>query len=155
MKLLYERSLVDNIRTTKIKAKLGHTKMTIEEERELIADYSPKFNFRDLTFQGYFKMADNGKDVIEATDNLDGELVKLNLTAKDIVINEKMELELSVSVESIKSNELGVVLDTKDKVAEAKILLFETVIYKAVKSIIEGLKDKENNFETNLESEEF
>ena len=155
MKLLYKRTLEDNVRTTKITAKLGSTKMTIEEEKELIADYSPVFEYKDLTFKGYFKVADNGKDIVETVNDSDGELVTLSLVNKEVKVNEGLTLELSIATKDVKSSELGTILNTKDKVAEAKILLFENVIYKAVKAIIEGLKAKDNNFETDSESDEF
>nr|DAH73522.1 MAG TPA: hypothetical protein [Caudoviricetes sp.] len=132
---------------------MGSKTLTIEQEKELIADYNPILEYRNLDFKGYFKM--DNLDVIEATSDSDGELVSLSLTNKIIKVDENFAVELSIATDSIKTGEVGSILNTKDKVAEAKILLFSKVIEKAVKDTITALKAKDNNFETEYESEEF
>lgn len=154
MKLKFKNNLEDNVRSVKITvSSMGSKTLTIEQEKELIADYNPILEYRNLDFKGYFKM--DNLDVIEATSDSDGELVSLSLTNKIIKVDENFAVELSIATDSIKTGEVGSILNTKDKVAEAKILLFSKVIEKAVKDTITALKAKDNNFETEYESEEF
>ena len=154
MKLKFKNNLEDNVRSVKITvSSMGSKTLTIEQEKELIADYNPILEYRYLDFKGYFKM--DNLDVIEATSDSDGELVSLSLTNKIIKVDENFAVELSIATDSIKTGEVGSILNTKDKVAEAKILLFSKVIEKAVKDTITALKAKDNNFETEYESEEF
>lgn len=154
MKLKFKNNLEDNVRSVKITvSSMGSKTLTIEQEKELIADYNPILEYRNLDFKGYFKM--DNLDVIEATSDSDGELVSLSLTNKIIKVDENFAVELSIATDSIKIGEVGSILNTKDKVAEAKILLFSKVIEKAVKDTITALKAKDNNFETEYESEEF
>ena len=53
----------------------------------------------------------------------------------------------------IKDEELGSVLDTKEKVAEAKTLCFKLTIRDAIKKALEEVRSKSNNYET-VEEEE-
>ena len=154
MKLKFKNDLEDNVRSVKITvSSMGSKTLTIEQEKELIADYSPVLEYRNLDFKGYFKM--DNLDVVEATDDSDGELVSLSLTNKIVKVDENFAVELSIATDSIKTSEVGSILNTKDKVAEAKILLFSKVIEKEVKDTLTALKAKDNNFETEYESEEF
>lgn len=154
MKLKFKNDLEDNVRSVKITvSSMGSKTLTIEQEKELIADYSPVLEYRNLDFKGYFKM--DNLDVVEATDDSDGELVSLSLTNKIVKVDENFAVELSIATDSIKTSEVGSILNTKDKVAEAKILLFSKVIEKEVKDTVTALKAKDNNFETEYESEEF
>ena len=154
MKLKFKNDLEDNVRSVKITvSSMGSKTLTIEQEKELIADYSPVLEYRNLDFKGYFKM--DNLDVVEATDDSDGELVSLSLTNKIVKVDENFAVELSIATDSIKTSEVGSILNTKDKVAEAKILLFSKVIEKEVKDTVTALKAKDNNFETEYETEEF
>lgn len=156
MKLGYKGTLEDNVRKMAVYIKeWGSSSLTEEEEKSFIKDYSPKFEYKDLTFSGKYKIDSNG-NVIK--DEADGELVTLNKVNKIILINEDMKCEFEIATKQIKDSDIEgkTILNTKDKYAEAMCQLFADKVTDKIKEIISEIKAKENDFEDeDKESEEF
>lgn len=154
MKLGYTPSMLNNVRTMKVYVKsLGSTTLTEADEQKIIDDYSPLLQYKDLIFSGKFNIDPQGNVIVDETN---GELVTLSLVNQVLNINKDFVATFSIGTKDIKDSELGAtILTNKDKVAEAKCLLFKNVITKAIEDIITAIKAKENNFETESESIEF
>ena len=154
MKLGYIPAMSNNVRTMKVYVKsLGSLTLTPEAEQSIIDDYAPTLQYKDLTFTGKFNVDVNGNVI---SDETNGEVVNLSLVNQIFLINKDFQATFSIATKDVSDSELGAsILKTKDKVAEAKCVLFKNVVTKAIETIITGIKAKENNFETESESTEF
>lgn len=265
MRLGYKPNLIDNVRTMEVYVKsMGSSKLTPEEEKELLEDYSPVLEYKNLNFKGYYKMEGNNvvkanvivtyknklnieiptiqdgsngnesivtigtktftittvkakgdsgfedevkdellkeikadsdivkvfnsslisrtgnvinavvetdidvKEKVEAINAIygeiatveevstqEGDLVTLEIINAKLPINEKFSAKFMFETKKVRDDELGTILDTKDKIAEAKTLLFRDVITETVQEIVGGLKKIDNEFEEESESKEF
>lgn len=154
MKLGYIPSMENNVRTMKVYVKsLGSSTLTEVQEQSIISDYAPTLQYKDLTFSGKFNVDGSGNVI---SDETNGEVVTLSLVNQIFLINKDFQATFSIATKDVSDSELGAsILKTKDKVAEAKCLLFKNIVTKAIETIITGIKAKENNFETESESTEF
>jgi hypothetical protein len=104
-------------------------------------------------FSGKFNVDGSGNVI---SDEVNGELVTLSLVNQIFNINKDFQATFSIATKDVAISELGAsILTTKDKIAEAKCLLYKNVMTKAIEDIITAIKSKENNFETESESTEF
>lgn len=154
MKLGYIPAMDNNVRTMKVYVKsLGSSTLTEAQESSILSDYAPTLQYKDLTFSGKFNVDGSGNVI---SDETNGELVTLSLVNQIFLINKDFQATFSIATKDVTDSELGAsILKTKDKVAEAKCLLYKNVITKAIQDIITAIKAKENNFETEGESTEF
>lgn len=153
MKLGYLPTLENNIRTMKVYVKsLGSSILTEAEEFAILNNYKPIIAYKDLVFSGKFNIDSDGNVI---SDEVGGELVTISLVNKEIEINKDFVATFSIASKSVLDSEIGTILNSKDKVAEAKCVLFKNVITKAVQDMIVAIKAKENGFETEGESVEF
>jgi hypothetical protein len=154
MKLGYLPNMSNNVRTMKVFVKsIGSSTLTPEQEQAIIDDYAPTLQYKDLTFSGKFNVDTNGNVI---SDEVTGELVTLSLVNQIFNINKDFQATFTIATKDVSDSELGAsILKTKDKVAEAKCLLYKNVMTKAIEDIITGIKAKENTFETESESTEF
>jgi hypothetical protein len=154
MKLGYLPSMSNNVRTMKVFVKsLGSSTLTEIQEQAIIDDYTPTLQYKDLVFSGKFNVDGSGNVI---SDEVNGELVTLSLVNQIFNINKDFQATFSIATKDVAISELGAsILTTKDKIAEAKCLLYKNVMTKAIEDIITAIKSKENNFETESESTEF
>lgn len=157
MKLDCKVDFKNNIRSIEVYIKsLGTSTLTEDEENSILENYSEKIQYKDLTFEGYYKK-DSDK-IVKATSDSDGDKITLSLVNKVIDINKDFNTSLMIETKTIKDSELGTHLTTKDEVAEAKCWLFYDVIVDAVKDKVTAMKSKETDFEdkeVSRESDEF
>lgn len=147
----------NNVRSIEVYVKsLGTSTLTEDEENAILENYSEKIQYKNLTFEGYYKKDSN--KIVKATNDSDGDKVTLSLINKVIDINKDFNTTLSIETKTIKDSEIGTHLTTKDEVAEAKCWLFYDIIVNAVKDKVVAMKSKETDFEdkeVSRESEEF
>ena len=147
----------NNVRSIEVYVKsLGTSTLTEDEENAILENYSEKIQYKNLTFEGYYKKDSN--KIVKATNDSDGDKVTLSLINKVIDVNKDFNASLTIETKTIKDSELGTHLTTKDEVAEAKCWLFYDIIVNAVKDKVVAMKSKETDFEDNevsRESEEF
>lgn len=147
----------NNVRSIEVYVKsLGTSTLTEDEENSILENYSEKIQYKNLTFEGYYKKDSN--KIVKATNDSDGDKVTLSLINKVIDVNKDFNASLTIETKTIKDSELGTHLTSKDEVAEAKCWLFYDIIVNAVKDKVVAMKSKETDFEDNevlRESEEF
>ena len=157
MKLDCKLNLENNIRSIDIfVSSLGTSVLTQDEEEAILSNYNEKIQYKDLTFEGYYKK--NANKIVEATDSSDGDKVTLNLINKVIEINKDLKVNFTIETKSVKDNEIGTHLNTKDEVAEAKCWLFYKIVSNAIINKVKEMKRKETDFEDkeiSRETEEF
>lgn len=153
MKLLYTPNFENNIISKIITVKeFGDGSWTAEDEINLLKNTNPTLQYKDLTFSGKFKV---GADKNIIVDEENGEEISLSIINKIIPINEDFKAEFIFDTKDVKQSEIGTMLSTKELVAEAKSLLFENVITKAVQVIVKNIKDNANDYEIEKTSETF
>ena len=131
----------------------GTPEMSEEEEQALFNDLGdPVINLGQINFSGRFKV-DGDKRVIpaEASDGTDAaDKVSFIVNAKKLQIAKGFTALYQVDARSIADSEVGKILNTKRLVAEAKCLLFQQEIHKAIKEAVEELKKQRTRFETEV-----
>lgn len=151
MVLTYEKNIENNVFYMTVKCKeLGTSKLKKEEEEAMLINFPTTIEYKDLTFERKFNVSSTG-DVVE--DAIDGETVTIKLNNRAINVDKTFKVDFQISTKMIKDEELGTILDTKEKVAEAKALLFKLTIRDAVEKALEEVRSKSNNYET-VEEEE-
>ena len=151
MVLTYEKNIENNVFYMTVKCKeLGTSKLKKEEEEAMLINFPTTIEYKDLTFERKFNVSSTG-DVVE--DAVDGETVTIKLNNRAINVDKTFKVDFQISTKMIKDEELGTILDTKEKVAEAKALLFKLTIRDAVEKALEEVRSKSNNYET-VEEEE-
>lgn len=151
MVLTYEKNIENNVFYMTVKCKeLGTSQLKKEEEEAMLINFPTTIEYKDLTFERKFNVSSTG-DVVE--DAVDGETVTIKLNNRAINVDKTFKVDFQISTKMIKDEELGTILDTKEKVAEAKALLFKLTIRDAVEKALEEVRSKSNNYET-VEEEE-
>lgn len=151
MVLTYEKNIENNVFYMTVKCKeLGTSKLKKEEEEAMLINFPTTIEYKDLTFERKFNVSSTG-DVVE--DAVDGETVTIKLNNRAINVDKTFKVDFQISTKMIKDEELGTILDTKEKVAEAKALLFKLTIRDAVEKALKEVRSKSNNYET-VEEEE-
>ena len=151
MVLTYEKNIENNVFYMTVKCKeLGTSQLKKEEEEAMLINFPTTIEYKDLTFERKFNVSSTG-DVVE--DAIDGETVTIKLNNRAINVDKTFKVDFQISTKMIKDEELGTILDTKEKVAEAKALLFKLTIRDAVEKALEEVRSKSNNYET-VEEEE-
>ena len=151
MVLTYEKNIEKNVFYMTVKCKeLGTSQLKKEEEEAMLINFPTTIEYKDLTFERKFNVSSTG-DVVE--DSVDGETVTIKLNNRAINVDKTFKVDFQISTKMIKDEELGTILDTKEKVAEAKALLFKLTIRDAVDNALEVVRSKSNNYET-VEEEE-
>ena len=147
MKLNVKKKLEDNKYSVDITFKeYGRLDLTSDEEKEILKNYSTSIRYKDIKFEGYFKVDSNGK-VVEATDDTDGELVKISLNDMIKELNEKFSAYFDIELKRINDSEVGTILNSKYLVAEAKGNLFENKIKEAINKEIDRVVALNNSWE--------
>lgn len=144
MNLLITNDIDKNVFSTNISIKeMGTASLTAEEESAILADFPTKVLFKNLVFVGKFD-ADNGLPVLTTDDT--GEEVKLELTNQEIPLDENFTTIYRVDMNKIPGSELGTVLNTRELLAQAKCVLFTSVIKAEIKRIMEDIRSKATAF---------
>lgn len=139
-----DMKIKDNVYSVEISFKnFGRPSLTDEEEKELLENYASKISYKDIDFKNYFKL--DGKKVVEGSSG-DGELVKIVLNDMNIKLDENFNAYFSINVDKISDSEVGTILNNKYLVAEAKCLLFESKICKAISDEIDNVVARNNDF---------
>ena len=113
----------NNVRSIEVYVKsLGTSTLTEDEENAILENYSEKIQYKDLTFEGYYKKDSN--KIVKATNDSDGDKVTLSLINKVIDVNKDFNASLTIETKTIKDSELGTHLTTKDEDLVRYLLLF-------------------------------
>ena len=151
MKFKITRSIKNKLFSTEIAfLEYGGADLTPEEEVELIENFNaPIIDTSKLTMAGKYGVVE-GK---VAKDDAAGEEVSFILPAMRYVIDNGFVAKYSIDCKHIKDEEVGAVLNDKEKVAEAKCCLFEATIEEAIRGEFAKLKEKRTGLEY-LENDE-
>lgn len=156
MYLGVKRDIENNVFSINIKVdSFGTDQLSEDEERELTCDFPTKIAYRNLTFSRNVKL--NGA-VPEITEEKPGAAEKEAgngvvavtlppLSNREIIVNEDFHVEYKIDTAKIPSSAVDdAVLTTKELVAQAYCLVFESVIVTAVSSVMDSLRGRAVGF---------
>lgn len=137
--------------STKISfTEFGSDTMDAEHEEALFEDFGyPEVNLGTLNFKGFFKKSDDLR-IVPATDSSDGEEVSFIMNTKHLQVGPGFQAIYSCDSADVPASEIDgkTILDTKKLIAEAKCILFDTVVKKAITDVITAVKEEKTRFET-------
>ena len=156
------RSVVDNVFSTSVVFKkygnddTDDKALSETQELALVNDFgNPSINPGNIVFEGYFKV-DTDKRVVPGTEPTtavpvptDSVKVSFVMNSKKIEIAPSFEAAYTIDARDIETGDLDdKILTTRKLVAEARCLLFETKIKKAISDSVTALKAQRTRFES-------
>lgn len=162
MYLGVKRDIENNVFFIDIKVdSFGTDQLSEDEERELTHDFPTKVAYRNLTFTRNVKLngavpeiTEEKPGVVEGDSETDGQVSNGVVTVtlpplsnREVVVNEDFHVEYKIDTAKISGSAVDdTVLTTKELVAQAYCLVFESVIVDAVSSIMDSLRSRAVGF---------
>lgn len=148
MKFLKNVTIRDNVITYSLKADYNDP-LTSEEEQEIetLHDYIRKLKLSDIDFTGNVDMS-TGMPIVAETKTDDTIEVALgNVSPKEYVLDEKLDIEFSLDVSRIHDKELGEKLNSKILLGQAKVAVFGAKVEEKIGEILNKMRTEDNDFE--------
>ena len=151
MNLLVKNDIDDNVFSTTVTVdSYGDAVYTSDEEKELLSNFPVSIAYRNMTFTKNVKI--NGTVPEITSDPVDGttvvELTLPALTNREIDIGDDFNAEYKISTEKIPASATDAnVLTTKELVAQARCLVFQTVVKETVAEKMNEIRSKAPSFE--------
>lgn len=163
MYLGVKRDIENNVFFIDIKVdSFGTDQLSEDEERELTHDFPTKIAYRNLTFTRNVKLngavpeiteerpgmaEDNQSETGEKKGNGVVAVTLPPLSNRELIVNEDFHAEYKVDTAKIPGSAVDdTVLTTKELVAQAYCLVFESVIVDAVTSVMDSLRSRAVGF---------
>ena len=140
-----------NVFSTKIFfTEFGSSDMTAKQEEALFEDFGyPEINLGNLVFEGYYKVDGDKRVVATTEDAADGDKVSFIMNTAHIEVGPNFSASYSCDADDVPASQIGAkMLTTKKLVAEAKCLLFDDVVKKAISETVAAVKKEKTRFET-------
>lgn len=163
MYLSVKRDIENNVFSIDIKVdSFGTDQLSEDEERELTRDFPTKVAYRNLTFTRKVKLngavpeiaeekPGSADEVSTETEEAAGDGVVTvtlpPLSNRELLVNENFHAEYKIDTAKIPGSAVDdTVLTTKELVAQAYCLVFESVIVDAVTSVMNSLRSRAVGF---------
>lgn len=150
MKINQKNSILENIVSTDISVEvLGTSDLTEEQELELLHNFTRTIEFNKISFKAHMKIEGNQPlvTVEEVDDDNVVEITITDLINKQYPVDENLHITFSIDSTKIPDSELNEVMDTKEKLAQAKVVLFAEKIREAISEKLEEIRNMSNKFE--------
>lgn len=151
MKIKQKDSILENIVSTDISVEvLGTSDLTEEQELELLHNFTRTIEFNKILFKGNMKIDDGNKPIV-TVDEADGESV-VEVTITDLInkqytVDENLHITFFIDATKIPDTELNDVMNTREKMATAKVVLFAEKIREAIAEKLTEIRGMSNKFE--------
>lgn len=126
----------------------GTDQLSEDEERELTHDFPTKIAYRNLTFTRNVKLNGAVPEITE--ENVGSGVVAVTLpplSNRELLLNEDFRAEYKIDTAKIPGSAVDdAVLTTKELVAQAYCLVFESVIVDAVAAVMDSLRSRAVGF---------
>lgn len=150
MKINQKNEILENIVSTDISVEvLGTSDLTQEQELELLHNFTRKIEFNKISFISNMKLNGNiPETTIDPIDGINVVEVSINdIINKQYPVDENLHIYFSVDCTKIPDSELNDVMDTKEKLATAKVVLFAEKIREAISEKLKEIREMNNKFE--------
>lgn len=150
MKINQKNEILENIVSTDISVEvLGTSDLTQEQELELLHNFTRIIEFNKISFLANMKVVGNKPEITE--DPVDGtNVVEVNindLINRQYPVDEDLHIFFSIDSTKIPDAELNDVMNTKEKLATAKVILFAEKIREEIAAKLKEIRDMSNKFE--------
>lgn len=147
MKILPERSILNNVYTTVIRpSEMGDSIRTAQQEIDMLADTPQILRYSDIEFKGKF-IVSNGNPILSEDENAVPVTID-NINNREYIVNENLEISLEIDSSKVADSMLDEnILTTKNLYAQAQIILFETKVKMRIKELLEIARSNVNDFE--------
>lgn len=148
MKFVKDIEIKNNVITYNLKADYNDP-LTSEEEQEIetLHDYIRKVKLSEIDFSGDVDMSTGMPIVAETATEDTVEVVLSNVSPREYVLDEKLDIWFSLDVSRIHDTELTEKLNTKVLMGQAKIAVFGAKVEAKIKEILDQMRSEDNDFE--------
>lgn len=151
MKINQKDSILENIVSTDISVEvLGTSDLTEEQELELLHNFTRTIEFNKIQFKANMKIDDGNKPIVTVEEADKESVVEITITDlinKQYPVDENLHITFSIDSTKIPDSELNEVMDTKEKMAQAKVVLFAEKIREAISEKLIEIRGLSNKFE--------
>lgn len=147
MKINYKKDIKNNEYSIVVFCEeLGTSTVDAETEAIQIENFSPRFEYKDLTWNGKFKVGADG-NVVEDTES--GDSISIGLINKVINVDENLSVEFRIKTSQVKKEqyESNTSIINANLYCDACCMLFRKVIKEAVATSLANMRSKINEFE--------
>lgn len=146
MQLTTTTNVEDNIVTANIKC----TDIS-DETKEALHDYTKVLRYGNIDFSAYIKVKDDMPEIVDSTDP-DGEEVKIGLIDKSFVVDENLDLTLSIDSNKMSEKELTTAIYNTEILSKAKAIIWIEKVKEEIQKLVdEARKQNAADIETIVE----
>lgn len=136
MQLTTNIDIEDGIVTAAIKC----TDMS-DETKEALHDYTKTLRYGDIDFYAKIKVTNNMPEIV-ADDDPEGEEVTIGLIDKSYIVDENLDLTLSIDSNKIPESELTTNISNVEILSKAKALIWVDKVKGEVKKLVEQARNQ-------------
>lgn len=155
MKINQKDSILENIVSTDISVEvLGTSDLTEEQELELLHNFTRTIEFNKISFKANMKIDDGNNPVVTVEEADNESVVEVSITDlinKQYPVDENLHITFSIDSTKIPDSELNNVMNTKEKLAISKVVLFAEKIREAISEKLTEIRGMSNKFEGETE----
>lgn len=147
MKFTIKRDVIGNVFQSTITFKnYGTTELTAEEEEGLFETMAPiKFRFQG-EISGQFSFDGAAQKVV--ADEVNGHTITLIAPIKEHTLDKDFSIVIAQNACNVNNNEVGGTLNTKRKIAEAKVVLEEKALIEVIGNTLQQAREQGTTFTT-------
>lgn len=135
MQLTTNIDIEDGIVTAAIKC----TDMS-DETKEALHDYTKTLRYGNIDFSAKVKVTDGMPEIV--ADDTDGEKVTIGLIDKSYIVDENLDLTLSIDSNKIPESELTTNISNVEILSKAKALIWVDKVKGEVKKLVEQARNQ-------------
>lgn len=147
MKINYKKDIKNNeYSITVFCEELGTSTVDAETEAIQIENFTPQFTYKDLVWNGKFKVDENG-NVVEDIEN--GDSISIGLINRVVNVDENLNVEFKIKTSQVKKEQYegNTNIANANLYCDACCMLFKKIIKEAVKTSLVNMRSKINEFE--------
>lgn len=112
-----------------------------EETKEALHDYTKTLRYRNIDFSAKIKVIDGMPEIV-AADDTDGEKVSIGLIDKSFIVDENLDLTLTLDSNKIPESELTTSISTVEILSKAKALIWVEKVKAEIKKLVEEAREQ-------------
>lgn len=112
-----------------------------DDTKEALHDYTKTLQYGNIDFSAKVKVT-NGMPEIVSDDDTDGENVSIGLIDKSYIIDENLDLTLTLDSKKISENELTTTISSVETLSKAKALIWIEKVKAEIKRLVEEAREQ-------------
>lgn len=112
-----------------------------DETKEALHDYTKTLRYGNIDFSAKIKVTDGMPEIV-SDDDTDGEKVTIGLIDKSFVIDENLDITLTLDSKKISENELTTTISSVETLSKAKALIWIEKVKAEIKRLVEEAREQ-------------